>query len=203
MPTTGSKRRAGRRSRRRGVSLIEGVLYITISLAVIIGGLTFYNQARLSSEVTATSRVIMASSSYLRSLYGKRPSLAGTSLTLTLVSTQAVPSAQVAPSGEIVLPMVGTLHAFGLEHRFAMILADLEADACQRIAPVSAAGRSLLGTGIIGIQLTDLGASPDDAAIQAAAEAVPASYFGLPYTPLMAAADCTDGVDMVVIYQAS
>jgi len=48
--------------RRRGVTLIEAVLYISIALALIVGGLVFYQQAstaaRINSLVTMLSSVI-------------------------------------------------------------------------------------------------------------------------------------------------
>ena len=44
--------------RRRGVTLIEAVLYISIALALIVGGLVFYQQTVLASRVNSTARAL-------------------------------------------------------------------------------------------------------------------------------------------------
>jgi type II secretory pathway pseudopilin PulG len=46
--------------RRRGVTLIEAVLFISIALAVIVGGLVFYQQAAIASQTQATIRLAQA-----------------------------------------------------------------------------------------------------------------------------------------------
>ncbi len=46
--------------RRRGVTLIEAVLYIAISLALIVGGLVFYQQASVRSRTAAVVRIYSA-----------------------------------------------------------------------------------------------------------------------------------------------
>ncbi|MFG6574241.1 TadE/TadG family type IV pilus assembly protein, partial [Sulfitobacter sp. 1A13353] len=43
-------------TRRRAISLIEGVLYLVIALAVIVGGIVFFQQSQLSNAVTDTAR---------------------------------------------------------------------------------------------------------------------------------------------------
>ena len=42
--------------RHRGVTLIEAVLYIAIALALIVGGLVFYQQAAAASRVNSSAR---------------------------------------------------------------------------------------------------------------------------------------------------
>ena len=51
--------------RQRGISLIEGVLYLVIALAVIIGGIVFFQQAQRSAKITETARVLTAISSQM------------------------------------------------------------------------------------------------------------------------------------------
>ena len=46
--------------RRRGATLIEAVLYIAIALALIVGGLVFYQQASLQSRTNDTARMFAA-----------------------------------------------------------------------------------------------------------------------------------------------
>jgi hypothetical protein len=47
-------------ARRHAVTLIEAVLFISVALGLIVGGLVFYRQAYISSEVTETSRIVTA-----------------------------------------------------------------------------------------------------------------------------------------------
>ncbi len=45
-------------ARRRGVTLIEAVLYISIALALIVGGLVFFQQASLAQRTNSAVRNI-------------------------------------------------------------------------------------------------------------------------------------------------
>jgi len=51
---TGNLKVAQPARRRRGVTLIEAVLYISVALALIVGGLVFYQQAALASRMNTT-----------------------------------------------------------------------------------------------------------------------------------------------------
>lgn len=44
--------------RQRGVSLIEGVLYLVISMAVVTGGLTFFDQAQTMLQTNTTTQAL-------------------------------------------------------------------------------------------------------------------------------------------------
>jgi hypothetical protein len=45
---------------RRAVTLIEAVLFISIALAVIVGGLVFYRQATIARQTQETVRLVQA-----------------------------------------------------------------------------------------------------------------------------------------------
>ncbi len=51
---TGNLKVAQPAKRLRGVTLIEAVLYIAISLALIVGGLVFYQQSAFASRMNTT-----------------------------------------------------------------------------------------------------------------------------------------------------
>jgi hypothetical protein len=51
---------AGKTRRRSAVTLIEAVLFISIALAVIVGGLVFYAQASLAMKVMNVKRHVQA-----------------------------------------------------------------------------------------------------------------------------------------------
>ncbi|MCA3539087.1 MAG: hypothetical protein IOC80_15160 [Rhodobacter sp.] len=55
---TGSVAGALSASRRRGVTLIEAVLYIAVSLALIVGGLVFYQQASTASRMNTLTTML-------------------------------------------------------------------------------------------------------------------------------------------------
>lgn len=58
-------------AKKRGISLIEAVLYLVIALAVIVGGIVYFNQTRLSSQIDQVSRMMMTVSSQLTSEMAK------------------------------------------------------------------------------------------------------------------------------------
>ena len=55
--------------RKRGISLIEAVLYLVIALSVIVGGIVFFQQAQLSNQITDTARMSTGVSSQVRGLF--------------------------------------------------------------------------------------------------------------------------------------
>lgn len=99
--------------RYRAVTLIESVLYISIALALIVGGLVFYQQATLSAKMSQQVRAMSAIMSEARALYsqhsnfialsGSSPTalvfndyLAGERLDDILVASGGVPASMVA-----------------------------------------------------------------------------------------------------------
>ena len=58
---------------RRGVTLIEAVLFISIALGLIVGGLVFFQQASLSSRVNQQVRSLSAMLSETRAIYQSQP----------------------------------------------------------------------------------------------------------------------------------
>jgi len=58
-----------RKARRRGVTLIEAVLFISIALGLIVGGLVFFQQASLAQRTADAVRNISALASETRALY--------------------------------------------------------------------------------------------------------------------------------------
>ncbi len=54
-----------RRLRKRAISLIEGVLYLVVALAIIIGGIVFFQQANFNRQVNSVAGMMTSVSSYL------------------------------------------------------------------------------------------------------------------------------------------
>lgn len=99
--------------RYRAVTLIEAVLYISIALALIVGGLVFYQQANLSAKMSQQVRAMSAIMSEARAFYsqhsdfialsGSSPTtlvfndyLAGERLDDILIASGAVPPSMIA-----------------------------------------------------------------------------------------------------------
>jgi hypothetical protein len=101
------------RSMRRGVTLIEAVLYISIALALIVGGLIFFQQASIASRTQSTVRLGSALIQEARVLFMDSENLVTIPENVTLmgivgemsevlIAAGGVPSSDVAP-----VPMVG------------------------------------------------------------------------------------------------
>lgn len=73
----------------RAVTLVEAVLYISIALALIVGGLVFFQQANLSAKMSQQVRAMSAIMSEARAFYSQQANfiaLSGSSPT-TLISS--------------------------------------------------------------------------------------------------------------------
>ncbi len=53
------------RLRKRAISLIEGVLYLVIALAVIVGGIVFFQQASFNRQVNSVAAMMTSVSTYV------------------------------------------------------------------------------------------------------------------------------------------
>jgi len=101
--------------RRRGVTLIEAVLYIAISLALIVGGLVFYQQASLQSRTNDAARVFAAIIADARVVARESPTghltAMGTGLADLLNSRGSIPASYwdaTQPAGQrLRLPFTG------------------------------------------------------------------------------------------------
>jgi len=89
-----------RQERRRGVTLIEAVLFISIALGLIVGGIVFFNQANTAQRTNDAIRNISTLASEVRALYRTQSDFAGLTATAQndnagnhqLIAAGAVPS---------------------------------------------------------------------------------------------------------------
>ena len=79
---------------RRGVTLIEAVLFISIALGLIVGGLVFFQQASLAARTNDAVRSLSGIASETRAAYRTQATFAGVS-SAVLISSGAVPSSQI------------------------------------------------------------------------------------------------------------
>ena len=91
------------RSRKHAVTLIEAVLFISIALGLIVGGLVFYGQASVARQAQEVLRLIQAINTEARSLV-RQMSPGDCADTRTLIAMGAIPSGYVNSQDEMVLP---------------------------------------------------------------------------------------------------
>jgi hypothetical protein len=104
------------RRRNRAVTLIEAVLYISIALALIVGGLVFFQQASTAARTSATVRQLSAVLAEAR-VYLKGVPVTAVSFDVTpiLISAGAVPQDMVKSPTELT-------NAFGGTTRFSTVM---------------------------------------------------------------------------------
>lgn len=148
-------------ARKRGVTLIEAVLYISIALALIVGGLVFFQQASLAQRTNSAVRNISAIASETRGLYQQQNSFDGLG-TLSLINAGAVPSSLIVGSGStatlrnewggtiVVAPndAITVAPALPEDAGFTVTYPGLPTAACVRLTSTDASGTGRVGSGI-------------------------------------------------------
>ena len=139
-------------TRRRGVTLIEAVLFISVALGLIVGGLVFYQQASLAARTQEAVRQFSAIIAETRALFKGRAfetqvannsnALAPSSeITATLIAAQAVPPNTVSSPTTLRNPWGGTTRVFGGRvdpWSTVIIIADgIPLEACSRLIAAS------------------------------------------------------------------
>ena len=90
---------------RRAISLIEGVLYLVIALAVIIGGIVFFQQAQKNAQVAETSRVLNSITAQLQSpTFVDGGGITMSDLSDYIVKADLVPATWISDAGNVVTP---------------------------------------------------------------------------------------------------
>ena len=159
----------GTSARRRAVSLIEGVLYLVIALAVIIGGIVFFQQSQLSNAVTDTARAAVGISSQARALYQNQTGFGDNEdLTLAMIRAGAVPSSFIDKTSDAITHPFGggDVKITGTGKILVITYSDISKEACLRLANIDEVGTGPMGTGIVGLTLStdgpiDVTSSPD------------------------------------------
>jgi hypothetical protein len=138
-------------TRKRGVTLIEAVLYISIALALIVGGLVFFQQASLAQRTNSAVRNISAMASESRGLFAQQNSFDGLS-PAALINAGAVPTSLISGTdlknewgGTVAIATtgVGDLHS-----GFTVAYPALPRAACVRLTNTDASGSGRVGSGI-------------------------------------------------------
>ncbi|CAN0230779.1 unnamed protein product, partial [Chrysoparadoxa australica] len=155
-------------AKKRGISLIEGVLYLVLALSVIVGGIVFFQQAQLSNNVTNTSRATTGISSEIRGLYQNAQDFGadGVELTEVILAAGGVPSNFIDNNGdadssndEIVSPFDGNIEVYAEDggagttnaEYFVIEVENLGEAECVRLATLSPSGDGPMGTNILAV----------------------------------------------------
>jgi hypothetical protein len=147
------------RRRHRAVTLIEAVLYIAIALALIVGGLVFFQQASTAAKTNTMVRQLSAILAEARVLVRGLPvSTTQLNVNYILVSAGAVPSDMVIDPKDWPDPLLAQLsNPFGgtTELRYQslppygqvirMILTNVPQGVCARLLTASSGKDSLTG----------------------------------------------------------
>lgn len=151
--------------RGRGVTLIEAVLYIAIALALIVGGLVFYQQAALASRVNATARLLGALVAEMRVVAAEVPYVFMTSAEAeeVLVSRGSVPNGHLdltqPPQSRIRDPWDRPL-LFDLFQDLSRMQIGITSnrfpvEACARLAAMDLSGGTTFTNGVFRVTLRD------------------------------------------------
>jgi len=157
-------RQAGGPRARRGAKLAEVALFLSIAMAIVVGGLSTYREANVAADVSAQARVLTALVAEARALLsGAGQDAGGGRLDATLVAAGAVPAGIVAPArqtygsrlmtqwqGELSLTVVD----LGRDGRLHLRLHDLPVPACTRLAPVDGSGLGTFADGVAEVRIT-------------------------------------------------
>jgi hypothetical protein len=151
--------------RRRGVTLIEAVLFIAVALGVIAGGLVFYQQASTALMTRNAIQQLTAYASEIRALYERPGEVVnrqnGHSLDLEpiLIASGGVPASLIDETGtQIMTPWGGDFGTFGRttgldcdnDHRpfFVFHLWNVPRNVCTRLASFREGGNGVFAPDI-------------------------------------------------------
>jgi hypothetical protein len=170
--------------RLRGVTLIEAVLYISVALALIVGGLVFYRQASFASDFNSLNRLLSSTVVEARIFTREHPrpifpptplmTIGVANFEAFLISNGSIPSTHLdmtQPAGDrIRSPFGGSIGfyaaiysaAVGGESTVAVGMSDLPVAACARLSANSAAGQTSFATGL---QSVNPGTSHDNSSL--------------------------------------
>ncbi len=146
--------------RRRGVTLIESVLFVSIGLGLIVGGIVFFQQANDASRTNDVVRNISNISNEVRAFYRTQPDFTGLNNDV-IVAAGVVPktltvTAVDAGADTIANEFAGTYAiAPGSDTQtFVLTTTNVPQAVCTRIATKDASGNGPVGAFINSISIT-------------------------------------------------
>lgn len=140
-------------ARQRGVTLIEGLLFIVLALSFVISGIVLFQNAQLSNRVTETTRGLVSISSEVRAIHQNSDSFGTESLDSLLLDAGAVPNNFIDGTNIRHLFNNGALEVTGVSQQFTITLQDVPQAACIRLSVANANGQGPAGTGVASVAI--------------------------------------------------
>jgi hypothetical protein len=140
--------KANPRRRNRAVSLIEAVLYISIALALIVGGLVFFQQASTAAKTSTMVRQLSAMLAEARVLAKGLP-VGATPLSITplLISAGAVPPDMLESAFTLSNPFGGSVQIYstltGGDPALYIFLSNVPQSVCARLLTATSGSGSV------------------------------------------------------------
>jgi len=180
--------------RQRAVTLIEAVLFISVALGLIVGGIVFFQQASTARMAMETTRMAKALVSEIRALARNSPGFSAlpAEMATLLEAGDLVPKQflQETPSASCSLKTpwgsCGSAQVFasGETMTIAITFQDVPHSLCTRLVPYNREGEGPMGNGVYFIQMTDgssfINSSPSGAGNPTFATTDPADLHTLP-----------------------
>ncbi|MFN7267459.1 MAG: hypothetical protein ACK5UA_00485 [Cereibacter sp.] len=200
----GARYNRNRPARRlRAVTLIEAVLFISVALGLIVGGLSFYQQSSLSERATSQMRMLGSIVAETRTLLDQKlglPDLSSTAdpmllaavLDNVLVTAEAVAKTYVdlsAPPNRVGWPSpirhgwkgamnILAVRRDGLVPHMLVYLEDIPSEVCVRLSSMTTSGK----TGFVE-QMTEIVFQVPDGLGNFNTARLPSTTYPLPITP--------------------
>ena len=173
---------------RRGVSLLESILFLAIALSITLGGLAYFRQTSDTTDVSQAVRELTTLIAEARTYFARQADFAGLTPAV-LIAAGAVPRSMINSTGNAINSPWGAIDigpAPGNPSRLVVTMFNLSVAACTRLGPYSAGGAGILGDRIANLEV--LGAGGD---LVAADPYLRAGVPGDGVTPAEAAAACS------------
>lgn len=169
--------------KKKGLTLIEALLFLGIAAVVIVGAVVLYNNTSSSQRTNDALAQIQAYSTGVKGMYSGQSNYGTGSLAPVVINGGIAPDNAVNGTG-LVNPWGNPSHVFGTNDRFQIALESVPQDACVRIL----ASNLLTNGGITDIWTANAGS------ISSAVATVPVSAFSAPNdpTPAQAATACSN-----------
>lgn len=136
------------KSRKRGATLIEGILFVVIALGLMIGGIVLFQQVSLSSRVNDAVRTVVSVQSETRGMHQNTATFGNSAaITPALIAAGAVPGKLVSGT-TLNNEFGGTITVTGDGATFDVAYTNVPPEACVRLVPFSANGQGVAGVGI-------------------------------------------------------
>jgi len=164
---------------RRGVTLIEAVLFISIALGLIVGGLVFFQQASLAQRTNDAVRSISSLASETRAAYRTQQDFEGVDSEV-LINSGAVPSSAINGSeirnewgGDAVIAanlVNEPINPQDANEFFSITYTEIPQAACVRLGTATD-GTGPVGAGVVAMQVVEAGDAITNAAVFGTASA--------------------------------